>query len=364
MGVLDWLLLRSSGPESVVPAIPLPSGGIAPLPAEARDDEEDEGDDAEILSGRPLAVAMPLGDLFCAIEYADAVGGFARRRVTLKTCRVATGGPVLGAICHERRAYRTFRLDRIRCVIDADGEIHAPGVWLQAMAGVRLDGLQAAPGAVEVEQARALRQALGPELAILVTAARSDRQFHIAELDMIEQFAEREVSRLLREGDLQGEFGVGAFDQLRPIIGGMRPGRDTIWTAMRAVSRRRAARRDRLGQALRQVIEADGRVHPAERAMLAEFEAEMARFLRDDSMNPAPGGLSGQVVVFTGTLETLSRREAQTAVRALGGVSTDHLSGKVSLLVVGQNPGQKLILARGLNIPTVDEAGFRRLAGL
>lgn len=45
-------------------------------------------------------------------------------------------------------------------------------------------------------------------------------------------------------------------------------------------------------------------------------------------------------------------------------MSLDHVSGKVSLLVVGQNPGQKLISARSLNIPTVDEAGFRRLAGL
>ena len=75
----------------------------------------------------------------------------------------------------------------------------------------------------------------------------------------------------------------------------------------------------------------------------------------------ADGPLTGQVVVITGTLATMSREEARDAARAAGAAVTDSVSKKTTLLVVGADAGSKLKKARDLGIRIVDEAGFQQL---
>ena len=75
----------------------------------------------------------------------------------------------------------------------------------------------------------------------------------------------------------------------------------------------------------------------------------------------ADGPLTGQVVVITGTLATMSREEARDAARAAGAAVTDSVSKKTTLLVVGADAGSKLKKARDLGIRIVDEDGFQQL---
>jgi DNA ligase (NAD+) len=77
----------------------------------------------------------------------------------------------------------------------------------------------------------------------------------------------------------------------------------------------------------------------------------------------AEGPLTGQVVVVTGTLATMSREEAREAARAAGATVTDSVSKRTTLLVVGAEAGSKLRKAQDLGVRIADETEFLRLLG-
>lgn len=78
---------------------------------------------------------------------------------------------------------------------------------------------------------------------------------------------------------------------------------------------------------------------------------------------PAKGALTGQTVVITGTLPTLSREEAEARVRSAGGKVASSVSAKTSFVVAGENPGSKYAKAESLGIPIVTEEEFLRRLG-
>ncbi|QCO07511.1 WYL domain-containing protein [Azospirillum argentinense] len=59
-----------------------------------------------------------------AIEYIDSKGAASRRRISIRKFSHDGKSMHLQAYCLERRALRCFRVDRIRAVIDLDGEVH------------------------------------------------------------------------------------------------------------------------------------------------------------------------------------------------------------------------------------------------
>jgi DNA ligase (NAD+) len=73
--------------------------------------------------------------------------------------------------------------------------------------------------------------------------------------------------------------------------------------------------------------------------------------------------LDGQVVVFTGGLETMTRDEARRLVLENGGKSADSISKTVTLVVAGPGAGSKLEKAAKLGIKVVDEGAFLKLIG-
>ncbi|MBI5522626.1 MAG: NAD-dependent DNA ligase LigA [Desulfarculus sp.] len=77
---------------------------------------------------------------------------------------------------------------------------------------------------------------------------------------------------------------------------------------------------------------------------------------------PAQGPLAGQTLVFTGSLQNLSRQEAEELTRRLGGQASGSVSKKTSLVVAGDNPGSKADKARGLGVRIISEAEFLELA--
>lgn len=73
--------------------------------------------------------------------------------------------------------------------------------------------------------------------------------------------------------------------------------------------------------------------------------------------------LAGLTFVITGTLDEMSREEAQALIRAKGGKATSSVSKETDYVVVGENAGSKLAKAEKLGVKMIDEAGLKKLAG-
>ena len=73
------------------------------------------------------------------------------------------------------------------------------------------------------------------------------------------------------------------------------------------------------------------------------------------------GPFSGKTFVFTGTLETISRTDAEALVRKLGGKAAGSVSAKTDYVVAGPGAGSKLEKAQKLKLNVLDEAQFKAL---
>ncbi|SEI95968.1 DNA ligase (NAD+) [Sphingomonas sp. OV641] len=71
--------------------------------------------------------------------------------------------------------------------------------------------------------------------------------------------------------------------------------------------------------------------------------------------------VSGKTVVFTGTLETMSRDEAKAQAEALGAKVSGSVSGKTDLVVAGPGAGSKAKKAGDLGVKVIDEAGWQAI---
>ncbi len=73
--------------------------------------------------------------------------------------------------------------------------------------------------------------------------------------------------------------------------------------------------------------------------------------------------VSGKTVVFTGTLETMSRDEAKAQAEALGAHVSGSVSKKTDLVVYGPGAGSKLKKAADLGVRAIDEAAWAAIVG-
>jgi len=106
---------------------------------------------------------------------------------------------------------------------------------------------------------------------------------------------------------------------------------------------------------------------------LAEFFTEprnrtvlddLASLLTIENAEPtatANSQVAGKIVVFTGTLETMTRPEAKARAEALGARVTDSVSKKTDLVVTGADAGSKARKAVELGVRTLTEAEWAEI---
>jgi DNA ligase (NAD+) len=101
---------------------------------------------------------------------------------------------------------------------------------------------------------------------------------------------------------------------------------------------------------------------PAERASIDRLVAELE--IEDVAApNTSDSPVAGKTVVFTGTLEKMTRAEAKARAEALGAKVSGSVSAKTDLLVAGPGAGSKAKKAAELGVETIDEDGWLALIG-
>ncbi len=98
-------------------------------------------------------------------------------------------------------------------------------------------------------------------------------------------------------------------------------------------------------------------------AVLDDLKAAGVEVQPFEQQIAADSPIKDKTIVFTGTLETMSRGEAKARAQALGAKVAGSVSKKTDLVVAGPGAGSKLKQAAELGVATMTEAEFLALVG-
>jgi DNA ligase (NAD+) len=147
----------------------------------------------------------------------------------------------------------------------------------------------------------------------------------------------------------------------------------TYGTAENFLKAMRAAAKDREGEAFAELDNIEG-IGPTVAAAIADFFAEphnvdvVEALLKEVTPEPLEAvdqtsPISGKTVVFTGTLEHMTRSEAKARAERLGAKVAGSVSKKTDYVVAGPGAGSKLKNAKDLGVEVLSEEEWLKLIG-
>ena len=101
---------------------------------------------------------------------------------------------------------------------------------------------------------------------------------------------------------------------------------------------------------------------PHNLAVLDDLAREVTVLDYEAPARRAASPLAGKTIVFTGSLDSMSRSEAKARAEALGANVTSSVSAKTDYVVAGADPGSKATRATALGVIVLDEAAWLALA--
>ncbi len=131
--------------------------------------------------------------------------------------------------------------------------------------------------------------------------------------------------------------------------------------------------RERDSEAYRDLVDIDG-IGPKVAEIIVGFFAEPRNRqaiddlrdqirVQDAELLESESEIAGKMVVFTGTLETVTRAEAKARAEALGAKVAGSVSAKTDYVVAGPGAGSKLKRAQELDVTVLSEADWFALIG-
>ena len=161
----------------------------------------------------------------------------------------------------------------------------------------------------------------------------------------------------------------GSLSGLRAMIDRALAARQEVIPALGEEERKVLARRDK---AVVAVVDTPGIGPEVANALLDFFEEPHNVAVVDDLLaagvepqdivwQTRESPVSGKTLVFTGSLETLSRDEAKAQAEALGAKVSGSVSAKTDLVIAGPGAGSKLKKAAELGVEVIDEAAWNAL---
>jgi DNA ligase (NAD+) len=146
-----------------------------------------------------------------------------------------------------------------------------------------------------------------------------------------------------------------------PDVGTATAGRLAAWfrslaALQRATETQLAAAPEVGAAAARQIVEFFKR--PSSQAVIDALLQHGVRIVPQRAR--AARAMTGQSVVFTGALDTMTRADAERLVEQHGGRPMRTITRGTSLVVAGSAPGSKLDRAKALGIPILSEREFLR----
>ena len=117
---------------------------------------------------------------------------------------------------------------------------------------------------------------------------------------------------------------------------------------------------DGIGQAAARALMAF-EAEPHNREMLTALLSEIE--IEDETPAATDSPVAGKIVVFTGTLEQMTRDEAKAQANALGAKVAGSVSAKTDILVAGPGAGSKRTKAESLGVRILTEAEWLALTG-
>jgi DNA ligase (NAD+) len=177
---------------------------------------------------------------------------------------------------------------------------------------------------------------------------RSARKF----LDGLEASKQRELWRLL--------FGLGIFHVGAGAAKALSRHFKTLDEILTA-GQEELTRVDEIGDVIAKSI-IDWSADPRNRRLVDRLRQAGLHFQAEPRQASASGPFVGKTIVLTGTLPSMTRKVATARIEAMGGKVSSSISQKTDYVLAGADAGLKLERARQLNVPVLDEAGFRRMA--